>query len=200
MQVRRKPICEICRVHPTVHQSSEYGVDRKGLGGYSSTSLCEQCWQKREIARREREEKEKQILARYKARVARMLDNVQQIHLTEQVPIVCAVDKFIAEVKPKHDYTPSSRMTAKTMDEARKISSTEQIGLVDALMKYRSKVSEVGSVKSLHRFRGKIQRQIIDGLSKELQVVNIRNKYMCNKQRVDAMDSSCGSPGESYET
>lgn len=200
MQDERKPICEICKVHPTVHQSYEDSYDRKGIRSYSFTSLCEQCWQKRERARRERVEKDKQISARYKARVARMLDSVQQIHLTEQVPIVYAVDKFITEVKPIHKYTPSSRITAKMMDEARKIRSTEQISLSDALEKYRSQVREVGSMQSLHRFRGKFQRQIIDGLSKELQIVNIRNRYICNKQRVDAMDFKLWFFGPSYET
>lgn len=41
------------------------------------------------------------------------------------------------------------------------------------------------------RMRGnleKIQRDMIHGLSKELQIVKIRNRYFCNKQRVDAMD------------
>ncbi len=188
MQDRRKPICEICRVRPTVHQSCGYSYDRKGLGGYDFTSFCEQCWQKRETARREKEEKEKQILASYKARVASMLDNVQQIRLTEQVPIVCAVDKFMTEVRPVHDYTPSGRITARMMDEMRKIRSTEQVSYWNALEKYRSEVGDVRSVQSLNRFRGKFQRRIIDGLSKELQIVKIRNKYMCNKLRVDAMD------------
>ena len=53
-QAARKPICEICRVHPTVHQSSEYEVDRKGVGGYSFTSLCEQCRNVKERAEREK--------------------------------------------------------------------------------------------------------------------------------------------------
>jgi len=127
-------------------------------------------------------------LASYKARVASMLDNVQRIRLTEQVPIVCAVDKFITEVKPMHNYTPSRRITARMMDEVRKIRSTEQDSYWNALEKYRSEVRDVRSVQSLNRFRGKFQRRIIDGLSKELQIVTIRNKYMCNKQRVDAMD------------
>ena len=199
MQDQRKPICEICSVHPTVHQSGGNPYDRKGIRSYNFISFCEQCWQKREKARREREEKEKQISARYKARVALMLDNVQQIHLTEQVPIVCAVDKFMAEVKPTHKYTPSSRITARMMDEARKIRLREQISLRDALKKCKSEVREVGSVQSLHRFRGKFQRRIIDGLSKELQIVKIRNKYMCNKQRVDAMDFELWFSGPSYE-
>ena len=200
MQDQRKPICEICSVHPSVHQSYGHSYDRKGIQSYSFTSLCEQCWQKRDRARREREEKEKQILVRYKARVARMLDNVQQIRLMEQVPIVCAVDKLMAEVKPIHNYTPSSRITARMMDEARRIRSTQQIFLWDALKNYRSEVREVGSVQSLHRFRGIFQRRIIDGLSKELQIVEIRNKYMCNKRRVDAMDFKLWFSGPSYKT
>ena len=200
MQDQRKPICEICSFHPTVHQSSGDSYDGKGARAYSFTSLCEQCWQKRERARREREGKEKQISARYKARVAGMLDIVQQIHSTEQVPIVCAVDKLMAEVKPIHSYVPSSRITARMMDEAWRICSTEQISLWDALKKHRSGVREVGSVQSLHRFRGNFQRRIIDGLSNELQIVKIRNKYMCNKQRVDAMDFKLWFSGLSYKT
>lgn len=92
------------------------------------------------------------------------------------------------EVKPVHYYTPSGRITARMMDELRKIRSTEQGSHWNALNKYRSEVGEARSVQSLNRFRGKFQRQIIDGLSKELQIVKIRNKYMCNKHRVDAMD------------
>ena len=95
MQDQRKPICEICRVRPTVHQSYEDSRNRKDIRFYSFTSFCEQCWQEHETVHREREEKEKQILASYKARVASMLNNVQQIRLAKQVPIVCAVDKFI---------------------------------------------------------------------------------------------------------
>ena len=62
-----------------MHQSCGYSYDRKGLGGYDFTSFCEQCWQKREPARREREKEEKQILASSRARVTSMLDNMQQI-------------------------------------------------------------------------------------------------------------------------
>lgn len=187
-QAERDRISEICGVHPTVHQTYADCHDRKGIRFYSSASICEQCWQKHETARTEREEKERQILASQKARVASMLDNVLQIPLTEQVPIVCAVDKFMTEVKPVHEYTPSPRITARMMTEVRKIGSTEQISPSKALERYRSEVREVRSVESLNRFRGKFQRDIVDGLSKELQIVKLRNKYICNKQRVDAMD------------
>ena len=46
-------------VASVVHQSYGESHDRKGVGSYSFTSFCEQCWQKYEIAHREREEKEK---------------------------------------------------------------------------------------------------------------------------------------------
>lgn len=98
-----KPICEICGAHPTAYQSSRDSRDRGGMRSYTLTSLCEQCWQIRERRCRAEEEKDEQISARHKARVARMLDNVQRILLTEQVPIVCAVDKFMAEVKPVYN-------------------------------------------------------------------------------------------------
>ena len=74
------------------------------------------------------------------------------------------------------------------MDEVRKVRSTQQASHWNALEKYRSEVREARSVRSLNRFRGEFQRRIIDGLSKELQIVKIRNNYMCNKQRVDAID------------
>ena len=185
MQDQWKPICEVCKARPTVHQSSEYSIDRKGLGGYIFTSLCEECRQENETARRESEERERQIFARHVASVARMLDNVQQIQPVEQVPIAYAVDKFMTEIQPKHEYHPSHRITAKMKDEARKLRLTEQISFLAAFERYRS---QVGHKRSLQRFRGKFQRRIIDGLSKELQIVKIRNKYMCNKQRVDAVD------------
>lgn len=117
-----------------------------------------------------------------------MLDNVQQVRSTEDVPIVCAVDKFMAEVKPVHDYVPSRRITSKTMREVRKICLTERIPFIDAFMRYDSEAEKFKSVQSHTRFRGKFQRRIIDGLFKELQIVKIRNKYMCNKHRVDAME------------
>lgn len=77
---------------------------------------------------------------------------------------------------------------ARMMDEVRKIRSTEQISYLNALKKYKSEVREVRSVQNLDRLRGKFQRRTIDDLFEELQIVKIQIKYMCNKQRVDAMD------------
>ena len=196
MQDRKKPICEICSVRPTVTTTVDQSYDRKGIRGYDFTSLCEQCWQGRKRAYRN---KEKQILAWHEVKLACMLDKVQHVHSKEQIPMAYAVDKFMAEVKPIHNYRPSPRITDRMRDKAQRICLTEQISFRDAVDKYRSRVREVGSVKSLHRFRGQFQRQIIHGLSKELQIVKIRNKYLCNKQRVDAMDFKMWFLGPSYE-
>ena len=56
-------------------------------GEYKFTSFCEQCWQEDEPARNKKKEKDEQILASYETRVASMLDKVQQIELTWQVPL-----------------------------------------------------------------------------------------------------------------
>lgn len=191
MQDQRKSICEICRVHPTVRQDYKDSHDREGIRSISFTSYCEQCWQKHETALGEMAERRRQTLALHEARVASMLDNVQQIRLTEQVPIVYAVDRFMREVKPTHDYTPRGQITAKMMNEMRKIHSTEKVSqrsALKAIEQCTSKFKEIRHMQSLNRFRGRFQRRIIDGLSEELQIVKIRNKYMCNRQRVDAMD------------
>ena len=89
-----------------------------------------------------------------------------------------------------HNYTPSRQVTARMMDEVRKIRLMEQVSHRNALIGYRSEVGEIRSVQTLNRFQGKFQRRVTDSLSKELQIMEIRNKYMCNsnKQRVGAMD------------
>jgi hypothetical protein len=143
MQARRQPICEICKLHPTAHQTYEFSWDRRGVRGYSLTLFCEQCWQKRQSAERETERKREQILALNKGRVDSMLEVVQKIRSTDQIPIAYAVDKLI---------------------------------------------SNVTSVESSSKSRRWFQRYLIDRLSHELQIVKTRNKYTCNKRRVDAMD------------
>ena len=84
-----------------------------------------------------------QILASKKARMDSMINVVQKIRSTQQIPIARAVDKLISEVRSVENFSNSRRW---------------------------------------------FQRHLIDHLSKELQIVKIRNKYIRNKQRVDAMD------------
>lgn len=90
-------ICEFCEVQPTVYQSYENSCDRKGIRGYSFTSLCEQCWQGHNKAEREKEKEKERTLALNKARVDSMMNIVQNICSTEQNPIARAVDRLMSE-------------------------------------------------------------------------------------------------------
>jgi hypothetical protein len=65
----KRPICEVCEVHPTVNQSSELSRDCKGISSYSFTSFCEQCWEKYTEGKRKREREKKQMLALCKKKV-----------------------------------------------------------------------------------------------------------------------------------
>ncbi len=169
MQDRRQPICEICKVNPTVHQSHIDFHDRKGLRLYNFTSYCEQCWENQR-AEREQRRKEEEILDRKKARVASMLDNVQQIRSTEDIPINFAVDKFMAEVNPENIYIRRALVTPKMRREVQKMYLTERISYANAFMRYHSEVIKVRSAQNVVRFRGKFQRQIIDGYPKSFRL------------------------------
>lgn len=80
-------------------------------------------------------------MALHKARLASMLDNVQQICLTEQVPIAYTIDKFINDVKLIHHYTPNSLLvTPKVINEVREIRLIEQVSNSDGLKKCMSKL------------------------------------------------------------
>lgn len=113
------------------------------MRGYSLTLFCEQCWQKCQNAEKEGKKKKEQLLALNKGKVDGMMENVQKIRSTDQIPIAYAVDKLINNVTPVESFSKSRRW---------------------------------------------FQRYLIDRLAQELQIVKMRNKYTCNKQRVDAMD------------
>jgi hypothetical protein len=143
MEDARKPICEICKIFSTAHQSSKYGRDRKGVGGYTFTSFCEQCWKKHQDAEAAREEREKQILALREQRVERMLKEVRALQSADQVPIAYAVERLMIEIRSMENFSNSQRW---------------------------------------------LQCHLINNLSEDLQILKVRNKWMCNKERVDAMD------------
>ncbi|KAL0471196.1 hypothetical protein QR685DRAFT_525717 [Neurospora intermedia] len=93
METARKPICEICKVKPTVHTSAALGRDRKGISGYTFTSVCEECSAKRQEEYRIREEARKKMWVAHKERVDKMLEHVNSLPPGEQVPIAYVVDK-----------------------------------------------------------------------------------------------------------
>lgn len=143
VQVQRIPTCEICGVFPTQYQSSNYGYDRKGVGGYTFTSFCTQCWERHRDTEKKEEASRNQMQILRKEQVANMLNNLRSLHSGDQVPLAYAVDKFGAQFRAIHYYSKSPRW---------------------------------------------YQRRIVENLSHDLQVVKLRNRYMCSKQRVDGMD------------
>ncbi|KAI9767365.1 MAG: hypothetical protein M1840_005775 [Geoglossum simile] len=138
----KRPICEVCRIRPTVNQSSEPSRDRKGISSYTFTSSCEQCLEYTE-GEREREREKERTLALRKKKADKMMKYVRVLYSTEQVPISYAVEKLLSDIR---------------------------------------------STKSLCNSRRWYQQHLVNCLSQDLQIVKVQNGYMCNKQRVDAMD------------
>ncbi|KAK3328824.1 hypothetical protein B0H66DRAFT_2328 [Apodospora peruviana] len=95
----RKPICQICKVNATVHQSSELTYDRKGLRGYDFTSSCEPCWGKHLEKEEQREQARQQSLAAPKEKLDQLMDLIKSISFGEQVPVSYAVQKLLNETK-----------------------------------------------------------------------------------------------------
>lgn len=167
-EAARKPICEICRTHPTTNQSSQPDFSGESSPGnfhwwYTFTSFCDLCWGKhldqkreREIERRKNTElyREKRLALRKEkmdwilentGRLDKMMESVRILGCSEQVPIACVVDKLMN--------------------------------------------LEMSSNKAMfHVSRRWFQSIVLDKLSQDLQIVKVRNRFQCNKRRVDAMD------------
>lgn len=142
----KRPICEVCEVHPAVNQSSERSRDRMGISYYAFTSFCEQCYTEEN---RKREREKEQTLAFRKEKMEKMMRYVRGFHSTEQVPIGYAVERLLSDIRSAKNFCNSQRW---------------------------------------HR------QHLVDHLSQDLQIVKVRNRYMCNKRRVDAMDFKLRAP------
>ncbi|CAG9949463.1 unnamed protein product [Clonostachys rosea f. rosea IK726] len=73
----------------------------------------------------------------------------------------------------------------KMLEYVRGLHSMEQVPIayaVDRLM------SDIRSVKRFSNSRRWYQRYLVDHLSQDLGIVKTRNRYVCDKRRVDAMD------------
>ncbi len=97
----------------------------------------------------------------------------------------CEKTKREKEKKKKQILTLNKARMNSMMKIVQKIHSTEQTSIARVIDKL---VSEITSVKNVSNSRRWFQRHLIDYLFQELQVVKIWNKYMCNKQRVDAIN------------
>jgi len=75
--------------------------------------------------------------------------------------------------------------TDKMMKYVRGLHSTEQVPIGYAVEKFLSDTRSLPNSCNSQRWH---QRDIINCLSQDLQIVKVRNRYMCNKRRVDGMD------------
>ncbi|KAL1969246.1 hypothetical protein VTN77DRAFT_500 [Rasamsonia byssochlamydoides] len=73
----------------------------------------------------------------------------------------------------------------KMLKYVRELRSTEQVPIGYAIEKL---LSNIRSVKQTGNSRRWHRRELLRDLSQDLQIVKVRNRYMCNKRRVDAMD------------
>ncbi|KAK7955051.1 urea active transporter [Apiospora saccharicola] len=89
----RRPVCDICRVKPTAHQSAEEVVDGEDGRYYEFTSFCEGCWETRLLREEPRNDARDQRLALHKERIDKMMEHVESPEPAEQVPLDYAVQK-----------------------------------------------------------------------------------------------------------
>jgi hypothetical protein len=71
------------------------------------------------------------------------------------------------------------------MEYVRGLDSTEQVPIAYAVERL---MSEIRSVRRFCNSRRWHQRDLVNHLSQDLEIVKVRNRYVCNKRRVDAID------------
>lgn len=90
-------------------------------------------------------------------------------------------EKRKREQEIERTLTSRKKKVHEMMKHVRGLNSTEQVPIGYAVEKLMGDTRS-GSSQRWH------QRDLISCLSQDLQIVKVRNRYMCNKQRVDAMD------------
>jgi len=142
--MRRKAVCEICKVRSAEHQTSNYSYDRKGIPGYEFTSFCGQCFDMARLEWKKRADEVDRIRLARKERKEEMVLRLEELCCSEQVPIRYAVERLLEEVN-----------------------------------------SVEGWVSNSPRW---YQRELVNNLSKELKILKVANRYVCDRKRVEAMD------------
>lgn len=187
MTEQRTRICEVCGLHPTAYQDfKEDSRAQENIRSCDLVSFCQRCWQKDRIARGERHEKEKQILALYRARVASMLDGVRQTSSSIRVPSYYATGEALMAIKPGLSFQPWRRI-ARLVYEVQERRSTRQGSSGKTLYNYVPGVVEV-HLKWFQCFHETVQRRFVYDLSEELEVDKRGFTSTCDLNRVVAMD------------
>ena len=73
----------------------------------------------------------------------------------------------------------------KLMEYIEELPPAEQVPIGYALQRF---LSEIGDLGNVHHSRRWYQRHLLGELSQQLRIVKVGKRYMCDKQRVDAMD------------
>lgn len=73
----------------------------------------------------------------------------------------------------------------KMMKDVKELHFKEQVPIRYAVERLLSDIQSVKNSSNSQRWH---QRHLVDFLSQDLQIVKVQNRYMCNKQQVDAMD------------
>lgn len=108
-EASKRPVCDICRVRQTTHQSSNRFYDRKGVPDISITSFCNVCWRVHLKNEKKRHQEIKQLLSSRQNKVEKMLEYIRGLDFKEQVPIAYAVDKFMSEERSAKSFINSRR-------------------------------------------------------------------------------------------
>jgi len=83
------------------------------------------------------------------------------------------------------NYTRRKKKMDDIMEYVRGLHPAEQVSIGYAVEKLLSDTRSVSNSSNSQRWH---QRHLINYLSQDLQIVKVRNRYMCDKRRVDAMD------------
>jgi hypothetical protein len=94
-------------------------------------------------------------------------------------------EKRKREREEEQTLTLRKRKMDKMMKSVRGLHSTEQVPIGYAVERLLNDIRSVRNFSSSQRWH---QRHLVGCLSQDLQIVKVRNRYMCNKQRVDTMD------------
>jgi hypothetical protein len=71
------------------------------------------------------------------------------------------------------------------LKEVRALQSADQVPIAYAVERL---MTEIRSVENFSNSQRWLQCHLINNLSEGLQTLKVRNKWMCNKEQVDAMD------------
>ncbi|KAK0721420.1 hypothetical protein B0T21DRAFT_294714, partial [Apiosordaria backusii] len=161
MEDNRTDNCQVCEVNPTAHQEARWVQDDDFIWSYEFTCFCEQCWEEKDEKRAEKQRKEYEFMQELEKKYPSRSQRVKSM---------------LEQVKQLHhgeEQAPIAYAIQKLMDAAKGVRE-----------EYSRKGVREYSLHSQQWFH----RLLRERLSNELCITKVRGRYLCDKQRVDAMD------------